>query len=68
MIHIRFYNKQFLNDDLDHEDVHKQNELIQIIEQIVHCFYKDVIILLIYIDLNHVIYKQNIVDHYKRFH
>ncbi len=31
MIHVLLYNKQFLNDDLDYEDVHRHNELIQII-------------------------------------
>ncbi len=62
MIHVLHYNKRFSIDDSDHVNVHRHNVLIQIISHFVPVPYTVLIISMMYIDLNHVIYRQNNVD------
>ena len=67
MLHVRHYNKRFLIDDSDHVNVRKHNVSIQIISHVVQWSNTVPIISMRYIDLNHEIYRQNIVIPDRRF-
>ena len=67
-IHVRHCDRQFSIDDSDHVNVRKHNVSIQIVSHVAQMLYKVLTISMMYIDWDHVIYRQRNVTLNKLFH